>query len=154
MTALRNIPITVSRRDGSQDTIQFPESEFAVEIGDTLKKPVVTENVSYDKRGNNDSLTDQCGRTERRNLGSKNWQITVEGLMVEDFGDETLSPNDVVFLSDIGEAFVVSNYFTGEIVVDGVTFDRDSELSHFEYEGNQYELYSFQLQLGEREGDS
>ena len=40
--------------------------------------PTITPEISYENAGNVDVVTDNCGRTETRKNGNKNWDITVK----------------------------------------------------------------------------
>lgn len=150
MIPLNNQEVVIAFNDGTEDTVSIPESEFGIMLDGELLKPIVTRDVAYEKNPQNESLTDQCGTTEKRNLSTKNWNLTIEGIVIDADFDNNLGPPELIDVLDLGEVRVVTEWFDGSIVVDGGQFNRDSEVSRFHYNGTTYKAYQFQLQLGER----
>lgn len=154
MVTLVGQPITTVAVDGSETEQEIPESEFAVELeeGEQIR-PIVTEDVAYEMAPENESLTDQCGRTEKRNLGDKGWNITIEGIIIDANIDGNMGPPELIEIVELGEVYIVTEYVQGTIVVDGGQFNRDEEISQFHMNGETYRAYQFQLQLGEQSND-
>lgn len=146
--------IEIEFADGSTESFDVPESEFAVQLGDSLKKPIVTTEVLYEKTPTNDKLVDQCGRTERRNAADNGWNIDVSGICINRESDESFRPQDFFTVVDNNTAFVVTNFFQGDIVVDNAQLTRSEDINNFHLGSDTYRAYQFQLQLGERGEDN
>ena len=132
--------IATSNSGGSVNPVDSPP----VTIGGM--KPVYIEQVDMDLNGNNNTITDQCGHTEVRRSGNKNWNVAVQGL-VTDTQLETLQliaegDNEVEVQADL------LGSRSGKYVVDKCAIKHTDDINTWMDSVSQAEqAYSFNIQF-------
>jgi hypothetical protein len=132
----------------------FPEREPDPTVGLRFA-PLVTPAIEYENASNVDVISDNCGRTQSRKSGDRNWDITVES----DWGLR----NEIKALmqfqsSEVAEPLVITDLYKGRIQIQDITINqgvnqnvaRIAELptqGTAEFTGDEVRVYSYQIQL-------
>jgi hypothetical protein len=153
--AVREVKV-IAESGGSEvvTTQKVSSSTFFVKIDGERYSPVVTTEVEIENGDGTESVTDQCGNTERRKLSDMGWSIRVTGLITSN--DQRSGNLSLQMMRDtvaqMESVTVGTDIISGEIVVTNVIITQASDLvsiNTVDTEGEE-QVFEFQLQLGER----
>lgn len=115
----------------------------------TELRPAHIKNASTTKNANSEAITNQCGDTEVRKNGDRNWDVTIEGLLTKDqlpsfytIANQNTAEVHAEFLED---------GVVGPLIVDSPTLKWEDETVSFKkVEANETEAaFPFQFMLKE-----
>lgn len=104
-------------------------------------EPAVVQRIEYDNEGQMSQVTSLCGESENRRSGENMPKMTVEGILTED----QLSNAKALQAGD--EITMVSDLYTGPVIVRRLTISQSADLLTFRKSGNSTEKTAFNFQL-------
>lgn len=117
--------------------------DVEITLGGQTIRPLHVEVERLEHEGEMESIMDQCGYTENRRTGDRNFDITLEGKVSDDhagaFANATVDT----------EASLTCGVYSGPIVVRNIIVERQASegASYVDSSGVQHFVYDFQAQL-------
>lgn len=148
--------VTLIDVSGAEREVDVQNPRFYIRIDGRDLFPVLVDNLEIENSGESQTITVDCGETERRKTANKGWVVTVEGLVsTNDTREDNLSMQvlrDVVATSDVID--IRSALLSGRIVVSNVIITSDDAVEiDTERTNGREKVWGFRMVLGEEEAD-
>lgn len=137
--------IRVVNENGEVEEREFQAQDSVVvkhEDRDTDFRPAIVDRVEFDHQGGMSRIKTVCGETENRRESDDGPEIVVEGIVTED------QLSTLKGIHNGQNIVLVSEIDAGEVVVERVTIEQNSDVVEFIPDGGEPKLaFPFQLQL-------
>lgn len=149
------ITVVQALDDGSTQEItqQVPSTPIFLVIGEGDNaeelEPALTREIEITLSETVSSVMDQCGKTENRQEGNTNWQITVDGICTDSSRAGNLRLERLKTIGRGDQLRLRSAIHSGPVIVREITITQTNDLKTLDIGSGDETAFEFQLQLRE-----